>query len=132
MTRTISKGRVWTARVMSGAAIVFMLMDSIMKCFKPEFVVDSVETLGFQEHHIYVMGILGLLATLIYAWPRTAILGAVLLTGYFGGVIATQVRLDAPLFSTILFPVYLAVLVWGGLWLRNEQVRKLFALQTKA
>ncbi|MBP1967103.1 DoxX family protein [Paenibacillus aceris] len=129
MIRTISKGRLWTARVMSGIAILFMLLDSIMKLFKPSFVVDSVESLGFQEHHIYLMAILGLLSTVLYVVPRTTILGAVLLTGYFGGVIATQVRLDAPLFSTILFPIYLAVLVWGGLWLRNEQVRKFFSLQ---
>jgi hypothetical protein len=129
MTRTISKGRLWTARVMSGIAILFMLLDSIMKLFKPAFVVDSTVSLGYQEHHIFLIGILGLLSTILYALPRTTILGAVLLTGYFGGVIATQVRLDAPLFSTILFPVYLAVLVWGGLWLRNEQVRKLFSLQ---
>jgi hypothetical protein len=129
MTRTISKGRLWTARVMSGIAILFMLFDSIMKLFKPAFVVDSTVSLGFQEHHIYLMGILGILSTVLYALPRTTILGAVLLTGYFGGVIATQVRLDAPIFSTILFPVYLAVLVWGGLWLRNEQVRKLLSLQ---
>jgi hypothetical protein len=129
MIRTISKGRLWTARVMSGIAILFMLLDSIMKLFKPAFVVDSTVSLGYQEHHIFLMGVLGLLSTILYALPRTTILGAVLLTGYFGGVIATQVRLDAPLFSTILFPVYLAVLVWGGLWLRNEQVRKLFSLQ---
>ncbi|KQX68168.1 MULTISPECIES: DoxX family protein [unclassified Paenibacillus] len=129
MTRTISKGRLWTARVMSGIAILFMLLDSIMKLFKPAFVVDSTVSLGYQEHHIFLIGILGLLSTILYALPRTTILGAIMLTGYFGGVIATQVRLDAPLFSTILFPCYLAVLVWGGLWLRNEQVRKLFSLQ---
>jgi energy-converting hydrogenase Eha subunit C len=129
MTRTSSKGRLWTGRVMSGIAILFMLLDSIMKLFKPAFVVDSTVSLGFQEHHIYLIGILGLLSTILYTLPRTAIIGAILLTGYFGGVIATQVRLDAPLFSTILFPVYLAVLVWGGIWLRNEQVRKLLLLQ---
>jgi energy-converting hydrogenase Eha subunit C len=129
MTRTSSKGRLWTGRVMSGIAILFMLLDSIMKLFKPAFVVDSTVSLGFQEHHIYLIGILGLLSTILYTLPRTAIIGAILLTGYFGGVIATQVRLDAPLFSTILFPVYLAVLVWGGIWLRNEQVRKFLLLQ---
>ncbi|TXK81016.1 DoxX family protein [Paenibacillus sp. N3.4] len=129
MTGTISKGRLWTARVISGISILFMLLDSTMKLFKPTFVVDSTVSLGYQEHHIFLIGILGLFATILYALPRTSILGAVLLTGYFGGVIATQIRVDAPLFSTILFPVYLAVLVWGGLWLRNEQVRKLFSLQ---
>ncbi|MDD9270536.1 DoxX family protein [Paenibacillus sp. GCM10023248] len=129
MTKTISKGRLWTSRVMSGVAILFMLLDSIMKLFKPAFVVESTVSLGYQEHHIVLIGILGLLSTILYAIPRTSVLGAVVMTGYFGGVIATHIRLDAPLFSNVLFPVYLAVLVWGGLWLRNEQVRKLLFLQ---
>ncbi|GFZ90639.1 membrane protein [Paenibacillus marchantiophytorum] len=126
MTRNISKGRLWTGRVLSWIAIIFMLLDGIMKLIKPAVVVESTVSLGFQEHHIVVIGILGLLATILYAVPRTTILGAILLTGYFGGVLATQLRMDAPLFSTLLFSVYLAILVWGGLWLRNEQVRKLF------
>ncbi|ANE46519.1 membrane protein [Paenibacillus swuensis] len=129
MTKTISKSRLWTARVMSGIAIAFMLLDSIMKLFKPAFVVEPTVSLGFQEYHIIWLGILGLLSTVLYALPRTTILGAVMLTGYFGGVIATHIRVDAPLFSSILFPVYLAVFVWGGLWLRNEQARNLFSLQ---
>ncbi|MEQ8808269.1 MAG: DoxX family protein, partial [Imperialibacter sp.] len=73
-----------------------------------------------------ILGILGLLSTLLYALPKTSILGAVLLTGYWGGVIATHLRLDNPLFSHLLFPVYLAILAWGGLWLVNEQLRALF------
>ncbi|NQX64783.1 DoxX family protein [Paenibacillus alba] len=129
MMRTISKGRLWTARVMSGIAILFMLFDGVMKLVKPAVVVESTVSLGFQEHHIVLLGILGLISTILYAMPRTTIMGAVLLTGYFGGVMATQIRMDAPLFANILFPVYLAILVWGGLWLRNEQVRKLFSWQ---
>jgi len=101
--RTISKGRLWTARIMSGTVIMFMLMDSVMKFIQPPSVIEGTVSLGFAEHHIIVIGILGLLSTLLYAYPRTSILGAVLLTGYWGGVIATHVRLDNPLFSHILF-----------------------------
>ncbi|MFC5653592.1 DoxX family protein [Paenibacillus solisilvae] len=130
MTANISKGRLWTARIMSGIIILFMLFDSILKLIKPVQVVEGTISLGYEEHHIMVIGILGLISTILYAFPRTSFIGALLLTGYFGGVLATQIRVDAPLFSTILFPVYLAVLTWGGIWLRNEKVRKLFSLDS--
>lgn len=129
MTDTISKSRLWTARVMSGLVILFMLMDSIFKFIQPAPVVEEMLELGFAEHHIVVIGMLGLLSVLLYAFPRTSILGAVLLTGYFGGAIATHVRLDNPLLSHTLFPVYLAVLAWGGIWLRDEWVRKLIPIR---
>ncbi|MEQ8582639.1 MAG: DoxX family protein [Marinoscillum sp.] len=125
-TKSISKGRRWTARIMSGIVLLFMLMDSIMKFIQPPVVVETTVALGFAEDQIYILGILGLLSTLLYALPKTSILGAVLLTGYWGGVIATHLRLDNPLFSHLLFPVYLAILAWGGLWLVNEQLRALF------
>jgi hypothetical protein len=131
MTTNISKGRLWVARIMSWLIILFMLFDSILKLIKPAPVVEGTVTLGYAEHHIIVIGILGLLSTILYAVPRTSFLGALLLTGYFGGVIATQIRVDAPLFSTILFPVYLAVLTWGGVWLRDEKVRRLISLQNR-
>jgi hypothetical protein len=127
MTQSISKGRLWTGRIMSGLAILFMLFDSILKLIKPPEVVEGTVVLGFAEHHILLIGILGLISTLLYAIPRTTVLGAILLTGYFGGVIATHIRLDNPLFSHILFPVYIAILVWGGIWLRDERVLKLFS-----
>jgi hypothetical protein len=131
MTTHISKGRLWTARIMSGLVVLFMLFDSVLKLMKPAPVVEGTVTLGYAEHHIIVIGILGLISTILYAVPRTSFLGALLLTGYFGGVVATQIRVDAPLFSTILFPVYLALLTWGGVWLRNEKVRKLIPFQNK-
>lgn len=131
MANTISKGRLWTAWIMSGIVILFMLFDSIFKFIKPEVVVQGTLKLGYAEHHIVVMGILGLLSTVLYIIPRTATLGVVLLTGYWGGAIATHIRMDDPLFSHILFPVYLAVLAWGGLWLRNTRVRTLIPLHKK-
>ena len=78
-----------------------------------------------------MIGALGLIATILYAIPRTTVLGAVLLTGYFGGAIATHVRLDNPLFSHVLFPVYIAILVWGAIWLKDDGVRKLIPLRQK-
>jgi hypothetical protein len=120
-----SKARLWTARIMGGLVIAFMLMDSIFKFFPNETVISGTLELGYQAHHIPVIGALGFISVLLFAIPRTQVLGAILLTGYFGGVIATHIRLDNPLFSHILFPVYLAILMWGSLWLKNEGLRKL-------
>ncbi|QYR19664.1 DoxX family protein [Paenibacillus sp. sptzw28] len=130
-TKTMSRSRLWTAGIMSGLVILFMLFDSVMKFMKPEPVVEGTLALGYAEHHIVVIGVLGLLSTILYAIPRTSVLGAVLLTGYFGGAIATHIRMDNPLFSHTLFPVYIAILTWGGIWLRNDKVRRLFPLQNR-
>jgi hypothetical protein len=124
---SVSKGKLWTARIMGGLVIAFMLMDSIFKLIPNEMVTAGTVELGYQAHHIPVMGVLGFIAILLFAIPRTQILGAILLTGYFGGAIATHLRLDNPLFSHILFPVYLAALAWGSLWLKNETLRKLIS-----
>ena len=126
-TVSVSKGNLWTARIMGGLVIAFMLMDSIFKLIPNDMVTAGTVELGYQAHHIPVMGGLGFISILLFAIPRTQILGAILLTGYFGGAIATHLRLDNPLFSHILFPVYLAVLAWGSLWLKNETLRKLIA-----
>lgn len=125
---SISKGRLWTARIMSWIVILFMLFDGVTKFIQPAPVVEGTVSLGYSEHHIIVIGILGLIPTLLYAFPRTSVLGALLLTAYFGGVVATHIRMDAPLFTHTLFPIYLAVLTWGGIWLRDERVRKLIPL----
>ena len=119
----------WTSRVMGGIVILFMLMDSIFKFIPNEEVIKSSTDLGYQAHHLPIMGTLGLISILLYIFRRTEILGAILLTGYWGGAIATHVRLDNPLFSHILFPVYLALLAWGALWLKNEQLRKLIPVK---
>jgi hypothetical protein len=125
-TTQISKSRLWTSRIMSGLVILFMLFDGIFKLLPPnETMKASINELGFAEHHLPILGILAVIATILYTIPATAVLGAVLLTGYFGGVVATHLRLDNPLFSHILFSVYLAILMWGGLYLRDQRVRKL-------
>lgn len=127
VTVPVSKGKLWTARVMGALVILFMLMDSIFKLFPNDIVTAGTVELGYQVHHIPVMGVLGLLSIVLFAIPRTSVLGAILLTGYFGGAIATHLRLDNPLFSHILFPVYLAILAWGSIWLKNDLFRKLIA-----
>jgi len=121
-----SKPILWTSYIMSGLVILFMLMDSIMKFVKPQKVIDGTLTLGFTEDHLIILGSLGLISTLLYIFPRTSILGAILLTGYFGGAMATHVRLNNPLFTHILFTVYLGILMWGGLWLRNGKLKRCF------
>ncbi len=125
MENTISKSRRWMSYIMSGLVILFMLLDSIMKFVKPQEVIDGTLALGYGPEHITTLGILGLTSTLLYAFPRTSILGAILLTAYFGGAVATHVRLNNPLFTHTLFTVYLGVLAWSGLWLRNYKLREL-------
>ncbi len=126
-TVPVSKGKLWTARVMGALVILFMLMDSIFKLIPNDMVTVGTVELGYQVHHIPVLGTLGLLSILLFAIPRTQVPGAILLTGYFGGAIATHLRLDNPLFSHILFPVYLAVLAWGSIWLKNQKIREAIA-----
>jgi len=128
MEPTISKGQLWTGRVLSAIVVLFMLFDGIMKFMKPKVVVDTTLQLGYAEHHIVTMGFLATLSAVLYAIPRTSVLGAIILTGYLGGAIATNFRLDLSLFSNVLFPVYMAIFAWGGLWLRNLKLREVFPI----
>ncbi|WP_438444173.1 DoxX family protein [Gorillibacterium sp. sgz5001074] len=121
-----SKGRIWTARILWGIVVLFMLFDGIGKLAKPKQVVEGTLSLGFLEKHITVIGVLGLICTVLYVVPRTRFLGALLLTGYLGGAVAAQLRLDEPLWSNTLFSVYVAILAWGPIWLMDRNVRRLF------
>ena len=129
MENTVSKTQRWTSYIMSGLVILFMLMDGIMKFVKPPDVIEGTLALGFAEQHLPVIGTLGLISTLLYVFPRTSFLGAILLTAYFGGAVATHVRLNNPLFTHTLFTVYFGILIWGGLWLRNTKLRELLPLR---
>ena len=124
---TISNGAVWTGRVLSTIAVLFLLMDGVMKLFKPEFVVKPTTELGYNENVIIPLGIVLTVATILYAIPRTAVLGAILLTGYLGGAVATHVRVGGEAFS-VVFPVIFGVIVWGGLFLRDARLRQLLPL----
>lgn len=110
---------------MSTLAILFLLMDGVMKLVKPAPVVQGTLELGYPGSVIFGLGLVLLASVILYAIPRAAVLGAILLTGYLGGAVATHVRVENPLFSHVLFPVYLGILIWGGLVLRDERVRSL-------
>jgi hypothetical protein len=118
--------RIWIGRALSFLPGLFLLVDGAMKLAKPAFVVEATVQLGYPEGVIVGIGVLLLVCTLIYLVPRTAVLGAILLTGYLGGAVATQVRVGNGLFN-ILFPVILGALLWGGLALRDARVAALLA-----
>jgi hypothetical protein len=123
----------WAGWGMSGLVVAFMLMDATMKLLVLPIVVETGAQLGFAGADMARnLGILLLACTILYAVPRTAVLGAILLTGYLGGAVATHVRVGSPLFSHVLFGVYLAVLMWGGLYLRDARLRSLVPLRAEA
>jgi hypothetical protein len=128
-SRLVSKKVLWTGRILSALPILFLLMDGIMKLFKPAIVVETTMKLGYQETVIVPLGIVLLTCTVLYAIPRSSVLGAVLLTGYLGGAVATHVRAGEGLFP-ISFPIILGILIWGGLWLRSYRLRALIPLRS--
>jgi DoxX-like protein len=121
--------RLWAGRIISGLAVLFMLFDGVTKVMKTAPVLEATARLGYPESLIPGIGIILLVCTAVYVIPRTSILGAILLTGFLGGATATNVRAGNPLFET-LFPVIFGVLVWGGLYLRDERLRALVPLRT--
>jgi hypothetical protein len=127
--RVISNMQFWTGRIMSGFAVLFLLWDGVMKLLKPAMVVKATRDLGYPESDIVGIGVVLLACTLLYVVPRTSILGAILLTGYFGGAIASQVRAEASLFN-VVFAFVFGCLVWGGLWLRDSRVRSFLPYQS--
>jgi hypothetical protein len=126
----ISKTRLWTGRVLSGLVVAFMVMDGVMKLFKPAFVVQATIQLGYPESTIVGIGITLLACTLLYVIPRTSILGAILLTGYLGGAVASGVRASTPLFN-IVFPIVFGGIAWLGIWLRDQRLRELVPFSGK-
>jgi hypothetical protein len=121
----VSRSALWTGRALSTLAILFLLLDAVLKLVKPVEVVEGTSLLGYPESVITGLGITLLVCTILYIVPRTTILGAVLLTAYMGGAIATHVRVENPLITHILFPTYLAAIFWGGLYLREPRLRQL-------
>jgi hypothetical protein len=119
----------WTGRVLSGAAVLFLLMDGAMKLAKPAVVVQATRQLGYPDSAIAAIGLLLLTCTLLYVFPRTAILGAVLLTGYLGGAVASHVRAGNGWFP-VVFAVMVGAVLWAGLWLRDLRVRNLLPWET--
>lgn len=121
----ISKGQLWTGRVLSGLGVLFMLFDTVIHAMTPPQVVQAFAQLGFPLSILIPLSIIEFIGIVLYVIPRTSALGAILLTGYLGGAVAAQVRIGAPLFGYVLAPVYVALLLWVGLYLRDERVRAL-------
>jgi hypothetical protein len=123
-----SRGALWTGRVLSGLVVAFLLMDGVMKLIQPEVVKKGTTELGFPLSSILPLGVILILSTLLYAFPKTAVLGAILLTGYLGGAVCVHVWKGHPMFSHTLIPVYLGAIAWLGLVLRDNRVRALLPI----
>ena len=121
-----SKHMLWVSYIMSTLPVLMLLFSGIMKLIKPPSVMEGFAHLGYDESVALGLGVVELLATLLYIIPRTSVLGAILLTGYLGGATATHLRIGEPFHMAIL----LGVFVWGGLYLRNERLRLLIPLRT--
>ncbi len=118
-----SRTQHWVGRVLSTLAVLFLLFDAITKVLRAQPAVEGTVQLGYPASTVTAIGLVLLACIVLYVIPRTAVLGAILLTGYLGGAVATHVRLLNPLFSHTLFPVYVAVVIWLGLALRSESLR---------
>ncbi len=121
----VSKSRLWTGRIVSGLTAALLLLDGTLKALKLPAVVAATMKAGYPENTVACMGCALLVSTVLYLIPGTSILGAILLTGYLGGAVATHVRLGDPLFSHVLAPVYFGMCVWGGLCLRDKRLQAL-------
>ena len=124
-TAPVSKKMLWTGRIMSALVVLFLLMDGVMKLVNPAPVVEGMTKLGYPLSLTSVIGIVLLVCVAVFAIPRTSVLGAILLTGYLGGAVASQLRVGLPWFSNVLAPVYIGALIWGGLFLRDRRLRAL-------
>jgi len=129
---SVSKAARWSGLAMSGIVILFLLFDAGIKLVPLEIVTETSAQLGLPTDPAFarMLGVLTLIGVVLYAVPRTSVLGAILLTGYMGGAIATHVRIGSPLFSHVLFGFYLGVLIWGGLYLRDLRLRRLIPFRS--
>ncbi len=130
-TALVSKKGLWAGRLMSGLVVAFLAIDVVIKFLRPAPapVVETFAHVGWPLSLAPVLGTILLASTALYILPKTSVLGAILLTGYLGGAVATHLRAGDPLFSHVLFPTYLGVLLWGGLYLREDRLRALIPLR---
>jgi len=121
----VSKPALWLGRVLSGLVILFLLFDGAIKLVPWPVVTETMDRIGYGSSETLArsLGIITIVCTVLYAIPPTSILGAILLTGYLGGAMASHLRIGSPLFSHILFGFYLGLMLWGGLWLRDRSLR---------
>lgn len=123
-----SSATIWTGRIISAIVVLFLVFDAVMKLIKEPHVLAASADLGYPVSSIVGIGAVLLACTVVYVVPRTACLGAILLTGYLGGAVASNVRVGHPVFQC-LFPIIFGVLVWTGLFLRDSKLRKLIPLR---
>ena len=129
-TNLVSRKNVWASRIVGGLPALFLLLDGAMKLVKPAVVVDATVKLGYPESVIVPIGVVLIVCTILYLIPTTAVLGAILLTGYLGGAVATHVRVGESLFS-IIFPVIFGVMLWLALYLNDPRMRALLPLRNR-
>ena len=125
----VANKRLWAGRIMSALAVLFLIFDCTVHIMKPAPVIKGFTDLGWSPSLAIPLGIIELVCLVLYLIPRTSVLGAILLTGYLGGAVATNLRVAAPLFSNTLFPIYVAVFLWGGLYLRDNALRAVFPVR---
>jgi DoxX-like family len=129
-TAPAAQPAIWLGRAVSGLVIVFMMVDGAVKLVPWPIVTETMDRMGYgsSDSLARCLGVISLVCSVLYAIPPTSILGAILLTGYLGGAMASHVRIGSPLFSHILFGFYLGLMVWGGFWLRDRKLRALLPL----
>jgi hypothetical protein len=126
---SVSKGRLWTGRIISAVVVLFLLFDSITKVLKVRAVIEASAQLGYPVSAIVTIGIILLVCTVFYIIPQTAVLGAILLTGYLGGAVAANLRIGSAMFNTF-FPIVFAALAWVGIFLRESRLGALIPFRT--
>ena len=127
---SVSKGRLWTGRIISALVVLFLLFDSITKVLKVRAVIEASAQLGFPVSAIVTIGVILLVCTVLYVIPQTAVLGTILLTGFLGGAVAANIRIGNPIFNT-LFPIIFAALAWTGIFLREPRLSTLVPLRKR-
>lgn len=116
---------IWIGRILSALVVAFLLFDGISKLIQPAAVIEATEALGYSEGSIFILGILVLIGTLLYIIPQTSVLGAIFLTAFLGGAVASHLRIGNPLVSHTLFPVYFGLMLWAGLYLRDRRLHRI-------
>ena len=126
-----SKKKLWTGRIIMTLVVLMLLLDASGKLMRLAPVIEGTVQLGYPESAVFTIGLIQFICTVLYMIPRTSILGAILLTGYLGGAVATHVRIGNPLFTHVLFSIYLGVLIWAGLFLLDSRLRILIPLRNQ-
>jgi len=126
---TTTPKTIWVGRILSALAILFLSFDTIVKVLRLPVAIEGTTQLGYPESTVFVIGVIQLVCLVLYVMPQTSVFGAILFTGYLGGAIATHLRIGSPLFTHILFPIYVALLIWGGLYAREPRLRAMVPIR---